>query len=238
MTAFRSLRGEIILKKSVFEANQLLPKLGLVKLTWGNVSAIDRSAGIVYIKPSGVDYSHMQEEDIVAVELDSGKSLGKLKPSSDTNSHLEVYRRFHDINSIVHTHSTWATVWAQMGKGIPALGTTHADYFYGEVPCSRALTSDEILNEYELNTGKVICETINALVLSRQSGAVLVREHGPFCWGRNPIEAVEVAVVLEEIAKMAFLTQWGNPNLKIMDSNLLDKHYYRKHGKNAYYGQR
>ena len=226
------------LKMKVLEANKKLAELGLVMLTWGNVSVVDRTIGVMYIKPSGVEYEKLGPEDIVSVDIKTGTYKGKLKPSSDTDTHLEMYHNFKNINSIVHTHSTWATIWAQMGKNIPALGTTHADYFSCEIPCSRKLTEREIMHNYELNTGKVICETIKKFSLKENNGAVLVCEHGPFCWGETPEKAVENALVLEEISKMAYFTCMKDSlNKTKMSQYLLDKHYYRKHGKNAYYGQ-
>ena len=226
------------LKMKVLEANKKLAQLGLVMLTWGNVSVVDRSLGIMYIKPSGIEYEKLGLEDIVTVDIKTGTYEGRLKPSSDTDTHLEIYRNFENIGSIVHTHSTWATIWAQMGESIPALGTTHADYFSCEIPCSRKLTEREIMHDYELNTGKVICETIERFGLEENNGAVLVCEHGPFCWGEVPEKAVENAFVLEEISKMAYFTCMKRSlNKTKMSQYLLEKHYYRKHGKNAYSGQ-
>lgn len=226
------------LQKEVWEANKLLPELGLVKFTWGNVSAIDRENGLMYIKPSGIDYEKLRVNDIVIVDTESGNYRGDLKPSSDTQTHLEIYRNFEDIQSIVHTHSTWATIWAQMGKDIPVVGTTHADYFLGSIPCSRKLKNEEIANDYECNTGKVINETIKKMSLDSRTGAILVREHGPFCWASSSKKAVENAAVLEEVAKMAYFTTFGHLlHVEEMNEFLLKKHYYRKHGRTAYYGQ-
>ncbi len=224
------------LKKQVYDANVRLPKEDLVILTWGNVSAVDRENGRVAIKPSGVNYEELAPEDMVIVDLKTGKVLeGSLKPSSDTPTHLELYRQFKDIGSIVHTHSPNATIWAQSGRGIPAYGTTHADYFYGEVPCTRAMTSEEIKGDYELNTGKVIVETFKDLDPC-QMKAVLVHGHGPFVWGNTPDKAVENAVVLEQLAKMALDTEKLGQT-KPMQPELLDKHFLRKHGADSYYGQ-
>jgi len=225
------------LKQEVLQANLALPKHGLVTFTWGNVSGIDRETGLVVIKPSGVEYDGMTVEDMVVVELDTGKAAeGEWKPSSDTSTHLELYRRFDGVGGIVHTHSRWATIYAQARRGIPPLGTTHGDYFYGEIPCTRQMTAEEIGGEYELETGKVIVETFrNKDPL--QIPAVLVASHGPFAWGKNAAEAVHNAVVLEELAFMAWHNQTIQPDIQQMQSELLDKHYLRKHGKNAYYGQ-
>lgn len=225
------------LKESVWKANMLLPKYGLITFTWGNVSGIDRTRGLVVIKPSGVAYDKLKPEDMVTVDLWTGETVdGKLNPSSDTATHLELYRRFPNIGGVVHTHSRWATVFSQAGRGIPAYGTTQGDYFYGEIPCSRAMTPEEIVVDYELNTGKVIVETFKNLEPD-EIPAVLVRSHGPFCWGKSPEEAVHNAVVLEEIAMMAFHTEMLG-NREPMSQALLDKHYLRKHGANAYYGQK
>jgi len=219
------------LKKQVCDANLLLPKYGLVTFTWGNVSGIDRESGLVVIKPSGVPYDRLEPKDMVVVDLDGKVVEGHLKPSSDTATHVELYKAFPHIGGIVHTHSRWATVFAQMGKGIPATGTTHADYFYGEVPCSRPMTPEEIKGEYEKETGRVIVETFGEIDPD-QIPAALVYSHGPFTWGASPAEAVENAVVLEEVA---FL-QW-HAQAQPMQQELLDRHWLRKHGKNAYYGQ-
>ena len=227
------------LKKDVLEANLLLPKHGLVTFTWGNVSGIDRETGLVAIKPSGVDYDGMTAEDMVIVDL-SGKVVeGKWKPSSDTPTHLALYRAFSALGGIVHTHSRWATSFAQAGRGIPAFGTTQADYFYGEIPCTRRMTPEEIAGAYELETGNVIIETFRARdVDPAQVPAVLVHSHGPFAWGTDAHNAVHNAVVLEEVAFMAFHAMALTPGLPPMQQELLDKHYLRKHGANAYYGQK
>lgn len=225
------------LKEKVSEANLLLPKYGLVTFTWGNVSQIDRDSGMVVIKPSGVSYDAMSREDMVVVSLESGEKVeGKWKPSSDTPTHLELYRRFPDIGGIVHTHSRWATTYAQVREDIPALGTTHGDYFYGAIPCTRLMTPDEIAGDYELNTGKVIVETFKDKK-PNEIPAVLVASHGPFTWGKGAYEAVHNAVVLEEIAFMAWHNQVMEPQIKPMQQELLNKHFLRKHGENAYYGQ-
>lgn len=225
------------LKQSVFEANMLLPKYGLVTFTWGNVSGIDRERGLVVIKPSGVEYDKMTAEDMVVVELATGKTVeGKWKPSSDTPTHLELYRAFENIGGIVHTHSSYATSFAQAGMGVRALGTTHGDYFYGEIPCTRAMTPEEIAGEYEKETATVIIEKFNGID-PMTIPAVLVKSHGPFSWGKDAFNAVHNAVVLEEVAKMNYRTMTLNPNVENMQQELLDKHYLRKHGKNAYYGQ-
>ena len=225
------------LKKAVWEANLALPKHGLITFTWGNVSAIDRETNLVVIKPSGVSYEEMTAEDMVVLDLESGRIVeGSKKPSSDTPTHLELYRAFEGVGGIVHTHSRWATSFAQAGSPLAPLGTTHADYFYGTIPCTRAMTADEISGEYEKETGKVIVETfsnIDPLSIS----AVLVKSHGPFAWGKDAFEAVHNAVVLEEIAFMNYHALQLSPTLPNMPQALLDKHYLRKHGKNAYYGQ-
>ena len=225
------------LKQLVCNANCQLPQYGLVAFTWGNVSGIDRAKGLVVIKPSGVEYEELLPEHMVVVELQSGKVVeGKLRPSSDTDTHLELYRSFSDIGGIVHTHSQWATTFAQSRMGIPALGTTHADYFYGEIPCTREMTKSEIGGSYELETGKVIVETF-ANKNPMEIPAVLVCNHGPFAWGTSPDEAVYHAVVLEECAKMAWQNLLYNPAQQPISQDLLDKHFLRKHGKHAYYGQ-
>ncbi|MCH5157284.1 MAG: L-ribulose-5-phosphate 4-epimerase [Clostridiales bacterium] len=224
------------LKLKVYQQNIALVKHNLVVLTWGNVSAIDREQGLVVIKPSGVNYSDMKAEDMVVVDLDGKVIEGNYRPSSDTPTHLWLYKKFAQIGGVVHTHSTYATAWAQSGRSIPAYGTTHADAFYGDVPCTRALTKEEIESEYELNTGKVITETFSD-VDSLAIPAVLVKNHGPFTWGVTPEKAVENAVTLEEVARMAQLTESLNGKVKRVDQHLLNKHYSRKHGKNAYYGQ-
>lgn len=225
-----------LLKRQVLEANLDLPKHGLVTFTWGNVSGVDRERGLVAIKPSGVPYEQMEEEDIVVVDLEGRVVEGRRKPSSDTATHLELYRSFPGIGGIVHTHSSWATIWAQAGKDIPAFGTTHADYFYGHIPCTREMTDEEIAQAYELETGKVIVETFRGLDPAAVPG-VVVHGHAPFAWGKDPHEAVHNAVVLEEVAKMAYHTLALQPQAAPIAQALLDKHYLRKHGKNAYYGQ-
>lgn len=225
------------LKEEVLEANLALPRYGLVTFTWGNVSGIDRESGRVVIKPSGVPYEEMKLEHMVVVDLQGNIVEGDYRPSSDTPTHLALYRAFAEIGGIVHTHSTWATIWAQAGKAIPALGTTHADYFYGEIPCTRPMTKEEIEGDYELETGHVIIETF-AGRSPMATPSVLVHEHAPFSWGKDASEALHNAVVLEEVAKMAYHTVHLNPQVTSMNSALLDKHYLRKHGANAYYGQR
>lgn len=225
------------LKEEVFKANMLLPKYNLVTFTWGNVSGIDREKGLVVIKPSGVEYETMTKDDMVVVDLDGNVVEGKLKPSSDTLTHIELYRNFKDIKGVVHTHSTYATIWSQAGINLPALGTTHADYFYGDIPCTRKMTRDEIESNYEKETGKVIVERFSNIDPNDMK-AVLVNCHGPFTWGESPLKAVENSVVLEEVAKMALNSKLINNTLESMDQVLLDKHFLRKHGKNAYYGQK
>lgn len=225
------------LKQQVFEANMLLPKYGLVTFTWGNVSGIDRESGLVIIKPSGVEYDDMTVDDMVVVELATGSRVeGNLNPSSDTDTHLELYRSFPTIGGIVHTHSRWATVFAQSKRGIPSLGTTHADYFYGEIPCTRLMSPGEIAGSYELETGKVIVETFQDKSPEDTPG-ILVASHGPFAWGGDPMNAVHNAVVLEEVAAMAWQNLRMDNQICNMQRELLDKHYLRKHGKDAYYGQ-
>ena len=225
------------LKEQVFRANLLLPRHGLVVFTWGNVSGIERQKGLVVIKPSGVSYEEMKAEDMVVVEVETGKVVdGKLKPSSDTATHVELYKAIPNIGGIVHTHSRWATTFAQAGRGIIALGTTHSDYFYGEIPCTRKMTKAEIEGEYEKETGLVIRETFQGKDPDAIP-AVLVHSHGPFAWGTNPMDAVHNAVVLEEVAFMNFHTLMLEPTIPSMQQELLDKHYLRKHGANAYYGQ-
>ncbi|GAP41759.1 L-ribulose-5-phosphate 4-epimerase [Flexilinea flocculi] len=229
------------LKKTVCEANLMLPKYQLVTFTWGNVSGIDREKALVVIKPSGVEYESMKPEDMVVVDLETGKKVeGSLNYSTDTATHLALYRAFPEIGGIIHTHSRWATIFAQSGRGIPAFGTTHADYFYGEIPCTRRMTRDEIEGDpgyYEQETGSVIIERFRGMNPMDIPG-VLVHSHGPFAWGKDPMEAVHHAVVMEEVAFMAWhnLSLSGNA-LPPMQSELLDKHFLRKHGKNAYYGQ-
>lgn len=225
------------LKKQVYEANMLLPKYSLVIFTWGNVSAIDREKGLVAIKPSGVEYDKLTPDDMVILDLDGNVVEGKLNPSSDTATHLELYRNFENVNAVVHTHSQWATFFAQANRGIAPYGTTHADYFYGEIPCTRRMTESEINGEYELETGKVIVETFKKNNINPEYvPSVLVANHGPFCWGKNAVDAVHNAVVLEEVAKMAWHTEMLNGS--IMQNELMNKHFFRKHGENAYYGQR
>ncbi|MGI6180366.1 L-ribulose-5-phosphate 4-epimerase [Butyricicoccus intestinisimiae] len=225
-----------LLKKQVLEANLDLPKYNLVTFTWGNVSGIDREKGLVVIKPSGVPYADLKIEHLVVVDLEGNRIEGNLNPSSDTPTHLVLYKAFPDIGGVVHTHSSWATSWAQAGRGIPALGTTHADYFYGEIPCTRKMMDKEIVEQYEKHTGDVIVETIGEINPLSIPG-ILVNNHGPFSWGKDANNAVHNAVVLEEVAKMAFNTMILRPDIKSIDQVLLDKHYLRKHGANAYYGQ-
>lgn len=225
------------LKKRVYEANISLVKHGLVALTWGNVSAIDRESGLVVIKPSGVSYDEMTAEDMVVVDLEGKTVEGKYRPSSDTPTHVYLYKKFPKIGGVVHTHSQYATSWAQAGRRIPPYGTTHADAFYGSVPCVRALTKAEVEGEYELNTGKVIAEAYEKIDYEAVP-AVLVKSHGPFTWGETPEKAVEYAVTLEVVAKMAMDTERINPEAKEVDKYLMNKHYFRKHGAGAYYGQK
>ena len=226
------------LKQKVYEANMLLPKYGLVTFTWGNVSAIDTESGLFVIKPSGVDYEKMTPADMVVMDLQGNKVEGDLRPSSDTPTQLELYKAFPEIGGIVHTHSSYATSWAQAGRSIPCYGTTHADYIYGEVPCLRCLTKEEIDEAYEENTGHLIVnefQRMNKEVMAVP--AVLCKNHGPFAWGKDAMDAVHNAVVLEEVAKMAYRTETINPKVAPAPQELQDKHYYRKHGANAYYGQ-
>ena len=226
------------LKEKVLKANLLLPELDLVKFTWGNVSEIDREKGIIAIKPSGVDYENLTADDIVLVDLDGNIVEGKLRPSSDTATHIELYKAFSDIGGVVHTHSEWAVSWAQSGRGIPCYGTTHADCFYGEIPCTREMTDEEIESAYEKNTGIVIAETFMKRNIDPMAvPGVLCVNHGPFSWGRNGHDAVHNAAVLETVAEMATKTELLNPSVKPVKQTILDKHYFRKHGKNAYYGQ-
>lgn len=225
------------LKEEVCRANLELPKYGLVTFTWGNVSGVDREKGLMVIKPSGVNYDTMSADDMVVVSIETGEKVeGRWKPSSDTPTHVVLYNAFKNIGGIVHTHSRWATSFAQAGVGIPAYGTTQGDYFYGEIPCTRKMTADEIMGEYEKETGNVIVETFKSLSPD-DIPAVLVNSHGPFAWGLDAENAVHNAVVLEEVAFMAFHARMLNPDLKPMQKTLLDKHYLRKHGANAYYGQ-
>ena len=225
------------LKQEVLEANLLLPKHGLITFTWGNVSGIDRESGLVVIKPSGVSYDGMTAEDMVVVDLQGKVVEGKWKPSSDTPTHLALYRAFPEMGGIVHTHSRWATSFAQAGMPIPAMGTTQGDYFYGDIPCTRKMTPEEIAGEYELETGKVIVEAFHGKS-PEDMPAVLVHSHGPFTWGTDAMNAVHNAVVLEEVAFMDFHAMAMNPQAGRMQQELLDKHYLRKHGANAYYGQK
>jgi L-ribulose-5-phosphate 4-epimerase len=226
------------LKQAVFDANMELPKRGLVTYTWGNVSGIDRATGYLVIKPSGVDYETMKPEDMVVVDLEGNKIEGKYKPSSDTATHIELYKKYQEIGGIVHTHSTWATSWAQAGREVPLYGTTHADYFYGAVPCARSLTEDEIQGEYEKNTGLVIIETLEAKQANPlYTPGILCSNHGPFTWGKDAHEAVHNAVVLEEVAKMACYSELINPNIEPAPKDIANKHFFRKHGANSYYGQ-
>ena len=226
------------LKKKVYEANMLLPKYGLVTFTWGNVSAIDRKSGLFVIKPSGVEYDQLTPEDMVVMDLDGNKVEGKYKPSSDTATHLELYKAFLKIGGVVHTHSSYATSWAQSGRNIPCYGTTHADYIYGEVPCVRCLTEEEINEAYEANTGRLIVGEFQKMNKDPMAvPAVLCKNHGPFAWGKDAVDAVHNAVVLEEVAKMAYRTEIICPQVQPAPKELQDKHYFRKHGANAYYGQ-
>ena len=224
------------LKEKVLKANLALVKHGLVTFTWGNVSGIDREKGLVVIKPSGVEYEGMTADDMVVVDITGNVIEGKWKPSSDTPTHLVLYNNFPNIGGIVHTHSAWATAWAQAGRGISPYGTTHGDYFYGEIPCTRKMTAEEIAGEYEKETGNVIVETFKDRSAD-DIPAVLVHSHGPFAWGTDPDNAVHNAVVLEKVAFMAYHTEAICPSVTVMQQELLDKHYLRKHGKNAYYGQ-
>ena len=227
------------LKQEVLEANLLLPKYGLITFTWGNVSGLDRESGLVVIKPSGVPYDGMTAADMVVVDLDGNVVEGKWKPSSDTPTHLVLYKAFTECGGIVHTHSRWATSFAQAGVGIDAMGTTQGDYFYGQIPCTRSMTPEEIRDAYEKNTGLVIIEEFKRRGIDpAQVPAVLVHNHGPFTWGKDADEAVYHAVVLEEVAFMNFHAKMLNPAAGPMPQVLLDKHYLRKHGANAYYGQK
>lgn len=224
------------IKELVLKANLTLPKAGLVTLTWGNVSQIDRNTGYVVIKPSGVSYDNMKASDMVVVDLDGNIIEGNLNPSSDTPTHLKLYKEFPEIGGITHTHSRWATVFSQCARPIPPLGTTHADTFYGAVPCTRKLYPEEITSDYELNTGKIIAELFNQETVM-QVPAALVHSHGPFTWGKNAEKSVENAIILEEVAMMAWNTLMMNPH-SVIQQELLEKHYLRKHGENAYYGQK
>ena len=226
------------LKEKVLKANLDLPKYGLVTFTWGNVSEIDRESGLIVIKPSGVEYDEMKAEHMVVVDLEGNVVEGNLRPSSDTPTHIELYKAFPEIGGVVHTHSSYATSWAQAGRSIPCYGTTHADYIYGEVPCVRCLTREEIEDAYETNTGKLIVEEFKRMDKDPIAvPAVLCKNHGPFAWGKDAHEAVHNAVVLEEVAKMAYRAETINPRIQPAPQELQDKHYYRKHGANAYYGQ-
>jgi len=227
------------LKQEVYEANMQLPHYGLVTFTWGNVSGIDRATGLFVIKPSGVEYEKLTVTDMVVVDLQGNKVEGRYNPSSDTPTHVELYNRFPDIGGIVHSHSSWATSWAQAGRSIPCYGTTHADYIYGEVPCVRALTPEEIAADYEKNTGVLIADEFQRLGKDYNAvPAVLCHYHGPFTWGKDAFDAVHNAVVLEEVAKMACRLEQLNSNSTPAPQELQDKHYFRKHGANAYYGQK
>ena len=227
------------LRKQVYESNMELPRCNLVTYTWGNVSGIDRESGLVVIKPSGVEYDELTPENLVVLDLDGNRVEGELNPSSDTKTHLELYKAFPTLGGIVHTHSPYAVAWAQAGRDIPCYGTTHADYFYGAVPCARHLTKEELDEDYEKNTGKVIIETFTnrGIDLVAVPG-VICHSHGPFTWGKDAAQAVYHAVVLEEVAKMALLTRQVDPSAAPAPQYLQDKHYMRKHGPNAYYGQK
>ena len=226
------------LKQQVYEANMELPRRGLVTYTWGNVSGIDRESGLFVIKPSGVEYDELRPEDLVVLDLNGNKVEGKLNPSSDTKTHIELYKAFPELGGIVHTHSTHAVAWAQAGRDIPCFGTTHADYFYGPVPCARALTQEEIDEDYEKNTGKVIIEAFRGRnIQPMHVPGVVCSSHGTFTWGKDAAQAVYHAVVLEEVAKMALLTLQIDPNAAPAPQRIQDKHFLRKHGPNAYYGQ-
>ena len=226
------------LKQEVYEANMLLPKYHLVTFTWGNVSGIDCEKGLFVIKPSGVDYDKLTPDSMVVVNLEGEVVEGDYRPSSDTPTHVVLYNRFQEIGGVVHTHSPWATSWAQAGRGIPCYGTTHADYLYGQVPCVRTLTKEEIETAYEKNTGVLIADEFERLAVDYlATPAVLCKNHGPFTWGKDAKEAVHNAVVLEEVAKMAARCEQIDPKVNPAPQELQDKHYYRKHGKNAYYGQ-
>ena len=226
------------LKKKVYEANMELPRRGLITYTWGNVSESDRDTGYFVIKPSGVDYDKLRPEDMVVMDLEGKRIEGTLNPSSDTPTHLELYKKYPEIGGVVHTHSPEATSWAQAGRDIPLYGTTHADYFYGSIPCARSLTPEEIGGEYERNTGLVIIETFEQRGLNpMHTPGVLCTNHGPFTWGKDAAEAVHNAVVLEEVARMAIRTELLNPQVQPAPDSIRDKHFFRKHGENAYYGQ-
>ena len=224
------------LKEEVYKANLSIVNDGLVLYTWGNASGIDRDTNYVVIKPSGIPYEKMTKDDMVVVDLDGNIIEGNLKPSSDTKTHLEIYKKYQNVGGIVHTHSTWATIWAQSGRSIPAYGTTHADNFYGQIKCTRKLTEKEVNDDYEKNTGKVIIEAIKEDD-PIANPAILCSSHGPFTFGKTPEEAAHNATVLEEVAKMAYYTEKLNKEVVEVGDFLLNKHYYRKHGKDAYYGQ-
>lgn len=224
------------LKEKVLKANLELPKRGLITYTWGNVSGIDRKQGLVVIKPSGVSYENMKASDMVVIDLEGKVVEGELNPSSDTPTHLVLYKAFSELGGVVHTHSPWATSWAQAGRGIPCFGTTHADYFYGTIPCTRKMTREEVQSEYELETGNIIVERFRGIKAATVPGAI-VYNHGPFAWGKDPSDAVHNAVVMEEVAKMAYRTLTLNKEQPEIENYLLDKHFLRKHGVNAYYGQ-
>lgn len=225
------------LKKEVYEANMLLPRYGLVTFTWGNVSGFDEKTGYMVIKPSGVSYEKLKAEDMVVVDLEGNRIEGEYNPSSDTDTHIELYKAFSGLKGVVHTHSSWATSWAQAGRGIPCYGTTHADYFYGEIPCARSLSREEIEGDYEKNTGLLIADTFKDKDFKAIPG-ILCKNHGVFAWGKDPYDAVHNAVVIEEVAKMAARTEILNPRVTAAPQELQDKHYFRKHGENAYYGQK
>ncbi|MCC8098866.1 MAG: L-ribulose-5-phosphate 4-epimerase [Clostridiales bacterium] len=226
------------LKIKVYEANMELPRRGLVTYTWGNVSGIDREKGLFVIKPSGVEYDELKPKDLVVMDLDGNKVEGSMNPSSDTKTHLELYKAFPELGGIVHTHSPYAVSWAQARRDIPCYGTTHADYFYGPIPCARNLTPEEIDEDYEKNTGKVIIETFQSRCINPvYVPAVICANHGPFTWGKDAAQAVYHAVVLEEVAKMAIFTEQNCPTVGPAPQCIQDKHFLRKHGPNAYYGQ-
>lgn len=227
------------LKKKVLKANLDLVKHGLVLFTWGNVSEIDRESGLVVIKPSGVSYDDMTADDMVVVDLNGNVVEGKLRPSSDTPTHIEFYKAFPDVGGVTHTHSTFATAWAQAGRAIPFYGTTHADYFYGDIPCARSLTKEEIEGEYEKNTGLAIIEKfVSDNIKPLEVPGVLIKSHGVFAFGKDSDGSVYNATVIEEVAKMAAITEFVNPDVPRADAFMMEKHYQRKHGKNAYYGQK
>lgn len=226
------------LKKQVYEANMLLPAYKLITFTWGNVSGIDREKGLFVIKPSGVEYDELKPEDMVVLDLEGNVVEGDYRPSSDTATHMVIYNAFPDVMGVVHTHSPYATSWAQAGRSIPCYGTTHADYFYGEIPCLRCLNADEIRDAYEENTGKLIVNEFKRMNIDPvATPAALCKNHGVFAWGRDAVDAVHSAVVVEEVAKMAFMTELINRDVSPAPAELQDKHYFRKHGANAYYGQ-